>query len=124
MSFWITFIFSLILTGSMIGFGYLFIKRPPKQINSFFGYRTSMSSKNNETWKYAHKYAGKVWLWEGIITLIISLILIFIYKDSPSFEKIAISVEVGIMIIILSVIPITEVALRKKFDKHGKEKLN
>ncbi|MCY6372198.1 SdpI family protein [Clostridium ganghwense] len=37
------------------------MKKPPKEINSTFGYRTTMSSKNKDTWNFAHRYAGIVW---------------------------------------------------------------
>lgn len=46
MGFWIyMFIMVLLIPCSMIGFGKLFFKRPPKDINAVFGYRTNMSMK-------------------------------------------------------------------------------
>lgn len=36
-------------------------KHCPKEINSVIGYRTSISMKNMDTWKFAHEYAGKLW---------------------------------------------------------------
>lgn len=44
-------------------------KRPPKKINSFYGYRTAMSMKNRETWEFAHKHCGKLWSAWGCIAL-------------------------------------------------------
>ncbi|TCT17132.1 hypothetical protein EDC18_101430 [Natranaerovirga pectinivora] len=42
-------IISLIMTAiiclSMIGFGLLMVKKPPKEINALFGYRTAMHQK-------------------------------------------------------------------------------
>ncbi|MFD3157324.1 SdpI family protein [Haloimpatiens sp. FM7330] len=65
------FVFSLfntiVISFTMIGFGLLFMKKPPKEISSVFGYRTSMSSKNKDTWVFAHKYAGRVWFNSGIV---------------------------------------------------------
>ncbi|WP_268051132.1 SdpI family protein [Clostridium ganghwense] len=52
---------TIIISFTMIGFGLLFMKKPPKEINSTFGYRTTMSSKNKDTWNFAHRYAGIVW---------------------------------------------------------------
>ena len=37
-------------------------KYPPKEINGIIGYRTTMSRKNMDTWKFAHDYCGKLWL--------------------------------------------------------------
>ena len=31
-----------------------------EDVNFVFGYRTSMSMKNKDTWEFAHKYCGKV----------------------------------------------------------------
>ena len=53
-------IMDLLLPFTMIGFGRYFMKKAPKEINSVFGYRTSMSMKNKDTWEFAHKYCGKV----------------------------------------------------------------
>ena len=67
----------------MIIFGAIFLNRSPKKINFFFGYRTALSMKNKDTWDYAHKLIGKIWLILGAITLIISIIpmLFVIGKD-------------------------------------------
>ena len=50
MGFWIfMLIMDLLLPFTMIGFGRYFMKKAPKEINSVFGYRTSMSMKNKDT---------------------------------------------------------------------------
>lgn len=52
------FVFLLVMNSlipvTMIIFGILWKSHPPKSINWAYGYRTSMSMKNNETWKFAH----------------------------------------------------------------------
>ena len=63
MGFWIfMLIMDLLLPFTMIGFGRYFMKKAPKEINSVFGYRTSMSMKNKDTWEFAHKYCGNTLL--------------------------------------------------------------
>lgn len=62
MGFWLfMLIMNLLIPFSMIGFGRYFLKNAPKEINAIFGYRTTMSMKNNDTWEFAHKYCGKIW---------------------------------------------------------------
>ena len=56
----------LIFPVTMIGFGVLWKKSPPKTINMAFGYRTTRSMKNKETWDFAHKYMANTWLYIGI----------------------------------------------------------
>ena len=78
MGFWIfMLIMDLLLPFTMIGFGRYFMKKAPKEINSVFGYRTSMSMKNKDTWEFAHKYCGKVWYVCGMVMLPITVIFLF-----------------------------------------------
>ncbi len=54
---WITYlVFFLFLSLFYIGTGALIYKYPPKQVNNVLGYRTNMSMKNEETWKFANVY--------------------------------------------------------------------
>lgn len=115
---------TLVICGSMIIFGLIFVKCPPKDINGVYGYRTAMSSKNQQTWDFAHLYSGKVWLISGIITLIISFIIIFLFKGSFSDKKSYAWLYMMIFNLsaMLIVVPLTEYKLRQKFDKDGREK--
>lgn len=119
-------IFALIMTAimslSMIGFGLLFVKRPPGEINYSFGYRTPMSTKNKDTWNFAHRYAAKVWIRSGIITAIISVVFVFALQSCSNFNKLMLVLFYIQIAILLLVIPLTEIALRKAFDKNGNKK--
>lgn len=115
------FIFLLIMNSLismfMIFFGGLWKNHPPAGINWVYGYRSSMSMKNKETWDFAHKHNAKVWRWVGRIWLIISTIIMLLFKKNYEITFIWIT-RIGIGVLILSMIP-TEIALRKKFDKEG-----
>jgi uncharacterized membrane protein len=106
----------------MIGFGFLFAKRPPMEINFVIGYRTSMSTKNKDTWNFAHRYAGKVWIRSGIITAIISVIFVFALQSCRNYSQLMLVLFYTQIAILLLVIPLTEIALRKTFDKNGNKK--
>ena len=59
-AFWIFVLaMDLLIPGVMIGFGKEFQKNPPTEINPGFGYRTAMSSKNQDTWDFAQKRMGR-----------------------------------------------------------------
>ena len=76
MGFWIfMLIMDLLIPFTMIGFGKYFLKTAPKEINAVFGYRTTMSMKNKDTWLFAHKYCGKIWYKVGLIMLPISFVI-------------------------------------------------
>ncbi len=52
----------------------LFYLFPPKNINRFYGYRTSKSMENDENWKKANQIASKIMLLQMICFLFISLL--------------------------------------------------
>ena len=55
MGFWVFMLFmDLLIPFTMIGFGKLFMTKLPQDINTVFGYRTTMSMKNKDTWAFAH----------------------------------------------------------------------
>ena len=125
MGFWLfVFIMDLVAPFTMIGFGKLFMKNAPKQINSAFGYRTHMSSINRDTWEFAHKYAGKIWYICGLFSLPPTIIVMLstLDKSRDTIGNIGAAVEAAQMILLLAVIPATEIALRKHFDKSGRRK--
>ena len=56
MGFWIfMLVMDLLIPVTMVFIGKRFQKKPPKEINGIYGYRTAMSMKNKETWEYAHR---------------------------------------------------------------------
>ncbi len=126
MGFWIyMLIMDLLVPVTMIGFGRYFKTKAPKEINAVFGYRTSMSMKNRDTWEFAHKYCGKIWYICGWILLIVTIVaMIPFFGQGADVTGIVGAVILGIQMIPLvgSILP-TELALRKQFDKDGNRRL-
>lgn len=122
MGFWIfMLIIDLLIPVVMVVFGIYFEKRALKNINPIFGYRTSMSMKNKDTWEFAHHHCGKLWHNIGWIMLVASVIAM-LYPLGKDIDFIGAfgGVICGIQIVILTVslFP-TEIALRKTYDKNG-----
>jgi len=92
----------------------------PKKVNWFVGYRTSMACKNQETWVFAHRHAGKLWIICGFVWLILS-IGVAILIDNEAYLWLGVVAIAQLVTVILSLIP-TEIALRKEFDKNGKRR--
>ena len=77
MGFWIfMLIVVLLIPLTMLFFGWLLFRRTPKEINYVYGYRTKRSMRNEETWKFANQYFGKVWHRCGLISVPLSVIAI------------------------------------------------
>ncbi|MBP9988331.1 MAG: SdpI family protein, partial [Ruminococcus sp.] len=99
-------------------------KKPPKKINGFIGYRTSLSTKNKETWSFAHNYCGRLWIKVGAVLLILSIIaqLPFWKSDEDTINLVTIILEaIQLITILLSIVPV-EKALKRSFDKNGNKK--
>ena len=115
----VSLIMTALLSLTMIGFGFLLAKKPPKEINSVIGYRSSMSAKNRDTWAFAHGYSGKMWIRSGIITAILSVAFALALQSLSCYKQLMVALIYIQIAILLSVIPATEIALRKTFDKNG-----
>ncbi|MCI8866022.1 MAG: SdpI family protein [Lachnospiraceae bacterium] len=125
MGFWFfMLLMDLIIPLTMIGFGRYFMKNTPKEINAVFGYRTSMSMKNKDTWEFAHKYCGKIWYACGWILLPITVIflLLVIGKSKDDVGAIGGAICGAQLIPLIGSIFPTEIALKKMFDKNGKRR--
>ena len=123
--FWIFMLVMVLLTPlTMMFFGCLFYYKPPKNINSIYGYRTKRSMKNSQTWEFAHHYCGKAWILVGIVTSQFSFPCMRMVMDA---DVDTIGMWGGILVMIQCVvliltIPLTERALRKNFDEYGIKK--
>ena len=125
MGFWIyMLLFVLLIPITMVYFGQRFFKSPPKSINATFGYRSTMSMKNQETWKLAHTVCGRFWFRCGRILLPLSVVpmLLVIGRGTETVGYTGVIIVFIQLVPLLCVIPVTEHALRKKFDKNGMRK--
>lgn len=126
MGFWIfLFIMNLLIPATMIGFGKLFQSQAPKEINFVFGYRSTMSMKNKDTWEFSHLYCGRLWWRIGWIMLILTAILMTtaIGKDDDTASLYAGTITAIQVVFLMLPIYFTEKALKKHFDKNGKKLL-
>lgn len=121
MGFWIfMLIMDLLIPFTMIGFGKSFMEKAPKEINAVFGYRTTMSMKNKDTWEFAHKYCGKLWwIWGWVMVMPVFALFFVLGKDADTVGTIGGNVcLVQTIPLAASIVP-TEIALRRTFDKNG-----
>ena len=101
--------------------GRLMWKHYPQEINRVIGYRTKRSMRNEDTWKFAHEYCGKIWWIMGWIMLVPSIVAQIPFYNS-SYDTIGIVggiiVAVQVVALLISIIP-TEIALKKNFFDDG-----
>ena len=127
MGFWVFMtVMVMLFPAIMIIFGKIFMSSPPKDINFAYGYRTSMSMKNKDTWIFAHKFFGKIWLIVGIVLIPFNLVpmLLCLRKAENVIGNVGYVLCVIDLLAIIIPIIFTEFALKKNFDKDGNKKQN
>lgn len=102
--------------------GWLYLKRPPAfSSRARWGYRTSMSMKNRETWAFAHAFSGKLWLIGGCALLPLTLAALWFVRDGGA-QTVSLT---SCWVLLIQAVPFagafvpTELALRRAFDRHG-----
>ena len=94
MKFWIYMTFmAIIVPLVLIAVGLYYTKCPPEKIYTDFGYKTSLTLKNDDIWAYAHQLCGKTWIKLGLIMIPLSIAImvipLFISENAMSFFSVA-----------------------------------
>lgn len=96
-------------------------KGAPKDMDTFFGYKTAGSMQTWETWTFAHAKLGKLWTLFGLIMIPVSAALFAVlFKQSEDTMSVF-----GLIIMLLQTIPIIvsviliEKSLKSEFDERG-----
>ncbi|MCL2354016.1 MAG: SdpI family protein [Defluviitaleaceae bacterium] len=106
----------------MVLFGIFGMRGGTKKVNWWLGYRTSMASKNQETWVFVHKHWGRLSLIIALVLIALSTTIVILeYADVFALSlSIIIPILIGVQLLsILLTIILTEKALKQKFDKNG-----
>lgn len=110
---WIPLLFTAIFAIAMVGGGLFLWKCPPKNINGLIGYRTKRSMQNQESWDFAQRYAGKVWVISGVLDACVFLPLSFLPFDDEGWGPILFLLAQAF--VLLLVCPVTQHALKIRF---------
>ena len=114
----------LLVPAVMLYFGRRFLKKPPRRVNGLYGYRTSRSMKNQQTWDFAHQVCGRLWLRAGAVMLPLSLLAMLpaLGRGTEAVGMWLTGVTaVQLVVLVGSIFPV-ERALKKHFDKLGRKK--
>lgn len=99
--------------------GVILIQCAKSDIDSTVGYRTKRSMASKETWIFANRTCGRIWLTGGIISVIFSVTVpLFLYilkSDSAGLCAGVIILVIQTVALILSVVT-TEKKLSGNFD--------
>ncbi|GGE36668.1 SdpI family protein [Psychroflexus planctonicus] len=92
--------------------GYIMLKKPPKEINTFYGYRTKRAMASKEQWQFAQAFSSKQLIKSGFWYTLSALPFLFF-----EVEHITGFVLSMLILAIFVAYPIytTEKALKEKF---------
>lgn len=124
LTWWMMVICNTLISVLMIALGAWMRKGGTKRINPVLGYRTARSMKNEDTWKFAHVYCGRLWFWIGLALLLpsVAVMLPFYHSGEDTVGTVGLIVcGVQLAALILPVIP-TELALKRTFNDDGTRK--
>ena len=95
----------------------LFRLFPPKKINYLYGYRTPRSMRSQEAWDEGNRYSGKWLVWAATGTCLVQLTLWLSLGPEDSL----LPTVFILLLAVLSVLPATEVRLRRRFPDRDPE---
>lgn len=88
-----------------------------------YGYRTAMSMKNKETWKYAHRCCGKLWYVSGLVMIPVTVIVLACVFGREQLRRECWGIVCTLQcVVIIGTIVVTERELKKRFDRNGEWK--
>ncbi|MDN5200064.1 SdpI family protein [Fulvivirgaceae bacterium BMA10] len=92
---------------------------PPRKVNPIYGYRSSLSMKNQETWDEANRYSTNLMLIVSLMTTGFQVLGYFLLEPVVSILTACGILVVGLVLLMIS----TEKHLKKLFDPDGNRKL-
>ena len=105
----------------LLGFGLLYMLKPPKEANYSLGYRFWWSMASLDAWQFTHRWAGIVWSCLGLILTIIMAFVTNAFRRMEPMEMVWAAVkslgwELGLIAAACLGINIAVIAV---FDRNG-----
>ncbi len=97
--------------------GIILLIKPPKDINSIYGFRTKTSSKSQQTWVYCNKLCAKILIVVGFVSVTAVFATCKIVEEFFGIFSVGEIVNILAICIILLSIPLVNYRCKKKFPK-------
>jgi uncharacterized membrane protein len=107
-------LYSLIFGLVTLGFGIIPKIVRPRKINSWYGYRTPLSQKNQDTWDEGNKYYANQHIVAGVILIILGKIGFIALQGKGYLVPL-----VAFLPVLYFTVFTTEKHLKKVFDSNG-----
>ena len=121
---WFVLVSDLLVPVVQIVAGWMMWKHYPQSINNLYGYRTKLSKKNQDTWKFAHEHCGRLWWKVGLVLLVLTVgvHIPFYGADEDTIGNLCLIVTCVQMAALIGSIFPTQWALKRTFNEDGTRK--
>lgn len=114
--------FAVLTSTVFIVAGIMLIRHADMEINNTFGYRTPRSTKNQEIWRFANIYSGKIFIIGGAIGLVLIIAAALIMKSTGVTKLVWLVGVILELVIVFTAIPINMVSAEKQLIKRFDDK--
>lgn len=104
-------VISLIIPISFFFMHFFLKNKANKKISVYSGFRTRLSMKNKDNWRFANRYASKLSLYFGIISLFMTIFIIIKYELNDNMVLLLCGIQI-LLLILISIM--TEIKLYNK----------
>ncbi|KAA9340678.1 SdpI family protein [Adhaeribacter soli] len=96
---------------------FLMIK-PPKKVNSIYGYRSGNAGASQEAWDYANKLAPRLMLLIATVSLVLALASVYFLHNKIPVDGLYLICIMGMCLLQVIIIPVVEIKLGKLEERH------
>ena len=115
--YYLVFAAAMLMPLALVEIGFKWTFKPPAFRSGGLCYRTATTEKSEEAWFFAHSYCGKLWYRFGFFALVISVVLLIVFKES--YQKFILWLFFGQGAVMCGSIFIIEIFLKNLFDENG-----
>lgn len=115
--YYICFALAMIAPLAMLIVGVKWFMSPPAYKADGFAYRTAVTERGPAVWEFAHTHIGKLWGRFGAILLVLSIILLLVFKEY--YQKFILWLLVGQMVIFCITVFMIEILTKSLYDENG-----
>jgi uncharacterized membrane protein len=110
-------VFGLFICGILfVAAGFYMKKKPPKDINALYGYRTASSMKSQERWDFAQIYGAGQLLKTGALLCLLGLLGFLLLYNFPLNMPVSLIIFVVVLMTVSIIMILTvEKAIKRKF---------
>lgn len=83
---------------------------PPKSINKWYGYRSTISTRNPQYWEEGNRYSNQFYLYAGLLALAVAFI-----SNYLQFKNAIFLTAMVVATCMIAIVPLTENHLKKTF---------